>query len=42
MTLEPDARTNDVAQIIVDAGIHVHRELGNGLLESAYELYCTL
>ena len=38
MPLEPDTRTNEVAQIIVDASIYVHRELGNGLLESAYEL----
>jgi len=38
MPAEPDARTNDLARIIVDAAIHVHRALGNGLLESAYEL----
>jgi GxxExxY protein len=28
---------NDVARIIVDAAYHIHRDLGSGLLESAYE-----
>jgi GxxExxY protein len=28
---------NDLSKVIVDAGLSVHRELGPGLLESAYE-----
>ena len=28
---------NEIAKIIVDAAIHVHRSLGPGLLESVYE-----
>jgi GxxExxY protein len=28
---------NDVARIVVDAAFHIHRDLGPGLLESAYE-----
>jgi len=35
---EPDSKTNEVARIIVDSAIYIHRELGNGLLEGAYEL----
>lgn len=35
---EPDARTNEITGCILDAAIHVHRTLGNGLLESAYEI----
>lgn len=31
-------RTNELSNTIVDAVIEVHRELGPGLLESAYEL----
>lgn len=31
-------RHNELGRIILDAGITVHRELGPGLLESAYEL----
>ncbi|MDZ7736309.1 MAG: GxxExxY protein [Gammaproteobacteria bacterium] len=30
-------RTNEVSRTVVDAVIEVHRELGPGLLESAYE-----
>ena len=29
---------NDISQQIVDAAIHVHRELGPGLLETVYEV----
>ena len=28
---------NEIAKIVVDAAIHVHRSLGPGLLESVYE-----
>ena len=28
---------NDISRIIFDAGLRVHRQLGAGLLESAYE-----
>ena len=28
---------NDISQIIFDSGLKIHRELGAGLLESAYE-----
>ncbi len=28
---------NDIARIVVDAALHVHRSLGPGLLESVYE-----
>ncbi|SDL55809.1 GxxExxY protein [Chryseobacterium taihuense] len=28
---------NDISRIIFDAGLKVHRQLGAGLLESAYE-----
>ena len=38
MPQEPNTRTNEIAQVIVDSALYVHRELGNGLLESAYEL----
>lgn len=31
-------RTGEVARIVVDAGITVHKVLGPGLLESAYEV----
>jgi GxxExxY protein len=29
---------NDIAQIVVDAAFHVHKETGPGLLESVYEI----
>lgn len=32
-----DDTAEDVARIVVDAGLKVHRALGPGLLESAYE-----
>lgn len=32
------ARLNEIGAIILDAAITVHRELGPGLLESAYQL----
>ena len=28
---------NDISQIVFDSGLKIHRELGAGLLESAYE-----
>ena len=34
---EVSAAVDDVARIVVDAGLAVHRTLGPGLLESAYE-----
>ena len=34
---EPMQRENEVAMAIVDAAYQVHRTLGPGLLESAYE-----
>ena len=33
-----EARLNEIGRIILDAAIIVHRELGPGLLESAYQL----
>jgi len=38
MPLDKDRRTEEVAAAIVDAAIKVHRVLGPGLLESAYEV----
>jgi len=35
--LHPD-RLEEVARICVDCGYHLHKDLGPGLLESAYEL----
>lgn len=32
-----DAATEEVCRLVVDAGLKVHRALGAGLLESAYE-----
>ena len=29
---------NQIAQIVVDAAFHIHKELGPGLLESVYEV----
>jgi GxxExxY protein len=29
---------NEIAQLIVDAGLQIHRQLGPGLLESVYEI----
>ena len=34
---EEDSKLEDVARIVVDAGLKVHRQLGPGLLESIYE-----
>ncbi len=33
-----DAEGNEITGAIVDAAFHIHRELGPGLLESAYEI----
>ncbi len=32
-----DARVEELARSVVDCGYHLHRDLGPGLLESAYE-----
>jgi GxxExxY protein len=37
MMTEPSAPANEAARIVVDAALAVHRTLGPGLLESAYE-----
>jgi GxxExxY protein len=37
-TFMTEARLNEIGGIILDAAITVHRELGPGLLESAYQL----
>lgn len=37
-TKEPNAFENKIAEKILDAAFIVHRELGPGLLESAYEI----
>ncbi len=29
---------NDIAQIVIDAAFHIHKETGPGLLESVYEI----
>jgi GxxExxY protein len=34
---EPDRRLDELAKIVVDAGLKVHKTLGPGLLESVYE-----
>jgi GxxExxY protein len=34
---EPSAQADAAARVIIDAGLKVHRALGPGLLESAYE-----
>ena len=34
---EPDLELDDVARIVVDAAVEVHRVLGPGFLESVYE-----
>jgi GxxExxY protein len=38
---EPSAAADDVARQVIDAGLKVHRALGPGLLESAYEACLT-
>jgi iron complex transport system substrate-binding protein len=35
--MEPDADLDAVARTVVDTAFHLHRDLGPGLLESAYE-----
>jgi len=32
-----DGETERLARLVVDAGFHLHRDLGPGLLESVYE-----
>jgi GxxExxY protein len=34
---EPTAQVENIARVVVDAGLKVHKALGPGLLESAYE-----
>lgn len=34
---EPDRQLDDLARVVVDAAIEVHRELGPGFVESVYE-----
>jgi len=36
--MEHDAEIERLASIVVDCGFHIHKDLGPGLLESAYEL----
>lgn len=36
--VEPSARENNVSGAVVDASYEVHKALGNGLLESVYEI----
>ena len=31
-------KENDIGKIVVDASVHIHKELGPGLLESVYEV----
>ena len=33
-----DSTENQIAQMVVDAAFHIHKELGPGLLESVYEV----
>lgn len=35
--VEPDGETDAIARQIVDVAFHLHRDIGPGLLESAYE-----
>lgn len=35
---EPDQRINRISGDVIDAAFRVHQELGNGLLESVYEV----
>src|SRR5262245_43129668 len=37
VSMETDARLESIASIVVDTAFHVHRELGPGLFESAYQ-----
>ncbi|KEO91153.1 Fe3+ hydroxamate ABC transporter substrate-binding protein [Erythrobacter longus] len=36
--MEHDAEIERLATIVIDCGFHIHKDLGPGLLESAYEL----
>lgn len=36
--MDHDAEIERLASIVVDCGFHIHKDLGPGLLESAYEL----
>lgn len=38
MTLEQKTQANELSNVVIGAAIEVHRELGPGLLESAYEM----
>jgi hypothetical protein len=35
--LEPDSELDEVARVVVDAALEVHRLLGPGFVESVYE-----
>jgi len=38
-TEEISMEVNELARQVVDAAFHVHKNLGAGLLESAYDIY---